>query len=403
MTFSNDERPKVLIALNTAWNLYNFRANLIRALVAAGYDVVATAPPDAYADRLPALGCRFVPLPMASHGTALISELALCLRFWRLLRAEQPQAYLGYTVKPNTYGSLLAGLRGVAVVNNISGLGTAFLRGGWLGWVVGRWYALGLRRSARVFFQNTEDRDLFVARRLVRARQAGVLPGSGVDLQRFAPPQPVAGNAPGAGDTVRFLLVARLLRDKGVMEFVAAARRLRGQYPRARFQLLGAVDEANPNGIRSSELQQWVEEGVVAYLGTTDDVRPHLAQADCVVLPSYREGTSRALLEAAAMARPLIATDVPGCREALDDGVSGLLCRVKDAADLAARMAQFLDMPAHERAAMGAAGRRKMEREFDEALVINAYLAELTRLGVHGAHRSSCGTGASPTQPAARQ
>lgn len=152
MTFSNDERPKVLIALNTAWNLYNFRANLIRALVAAGYDVVATAPPDAYADRLPALGCRFVPLPMASHGTALISELALCLRFWRLLRAEQPQAYLGYTVKPNTYGSLLAGLRGVAVVNNISGLGTAFLRGGWLGWVVGRWYALGLRRSARVFF-----------------------------------------------------------------------------------------------------------------------------------------------------------------------------------------------------------------------------------------------------------
>ena len=383
MDFNKNERPKVLIVLNTAWNLYNFRANLIRALVAAGYDVVTAAPTDAYADRLPALGCRFVPLPMSGHGTALVGELALCRRFWRLLRAERPQAYLGYTVKPNTYGSLLAGLTGVAVVNNISGLGTAFLRGGVLGWVVGRLYVLGLWRSGRVFFQNTEDRDLFVKRRLVRAAQARVLPGSGVDLQRFAPPLPVESAAAASGNTVRFLLVARLLRDKGVVEFVEAARSLRARFPHARFQLLGAVDEANPNGIRRSELAQWVEEGVVDYRGTTDDVRPHLAQADCVVLPSYREGTSRALLEAAAMARPLIATDVPGCREALDDGVSGLLCRVKDAPDLAARMAQLIEMPPEARAAMGAAGRLKMEREFDEALVIDAYLAELARLGVH--------------------
>jgi len=393
---NNNERPKVLIVLNTAWNLYNFRANLIRALVAAGYDVVTAAPTDAFAERLPALGCRFVPLPMSGHGTALVGELALCRRFWRLLRAERPQAYLGYTVKPNTYGSLLAGLTGVAVVNNISGLGTAFLRGGVLGWVVGRLYVLGLWRSGRVFFQNTEDRNLFVKRRLVRAAQARVLPGSGVDLQRFAAPPPG-----GADGTVRFLLVARLLRDKGVVEFVEAARSLRGRFPQARFQLLGGVDEANPNGIRRSELAQWVEEGVVEYLGTTDDVRPHLAQADCVVLPSYREGTSRALLEAAAMARPLIATDVPGCREALDDGVSGLLCRLKDAPDLAARMVQLIEMTPEARAAMGAAGRLKMEREFDEAIVIDAYLAELARLGVHGAKCRTRDDGGNPTQPAA--
>jgi glycosyltransferase involved in cell wall biosynthesis len=398
MTFNNNLRPKVLIAVNTAWNLFNFRANLIRALVAAGYEVVVTAPPDAaYTGKITDLGCRFVPLPMRNHGTALVSELALCRQFWRLLQAERPQAYLGYTVKPNTYGSALAALRGVTVVNNISGLGSALIGGGWLAWVVRQWYWLGLRRSDRVFFQNASDSELFVDSGLVCPARASVLPGSGVDLQRFAPPAARAE----AGEPLRFLLVGRVLRDKGVVEYVDAARSLRSRYPQARFQLLGAVDEGNRNGIQRKELQRWVDEGTVDYLGTTDDVRPHLAQADCVVLPSYREGTSRALLEAAAMACPLIATDVPGCREALDDGVSGLLCRVKDAPDLAARMAQLIEMPPAARAAMGAAGRLKMEREFDEAIVINAYLAELVRLGVHASPRGTRDDAGSVTRPAA--
>lgn len=380
-------RPKILIALNTAWNLYNFRAALIRALVQAGYEVVVTAAPDDYADRLPALGCRFVPLPQRSHSTAVGAELALLARFWRLLRDERPHAYLGYTVKPNTYGSALAALRGVPVVNNISGLGTAFLRGGWLAWAVQRWYWLGLRGSGRVFFQNTADRDLFVRNRLVRPAQAGVLPGSGVDLTRFAPPAEDPLHVPGEAEggvmgEVRFLLVARLVVDKGIREYAEAARQVKARHPQARFQLLGALDAANSRGIAPAELQRWVDAGSLEYLGTTDDVRPHLAAAHCVVLPSYREGTSRALLEAAAMGRPIVTTDVPGCREAVDPDVSGLLCRVQDAEALAQALTRFLELPPAARAAMGDAGRRKMEREFDERIVIDAYLAELARLGV---------------------
>jgi glycosyltransferase involved in cell wall biosynthesis len=370
-------RPKVLIVLNKAWNLYNFRAGLIRALDQAGYEVVAAAPEDEYASRLPALGCRFVALPQSNHGTSVLGELALIVRFWRLLRRERPDFYLGFTVKPNTYGSALAGLMGIRVINNIAGLGTAFIRGGWLGRVVQALYRFSLQRSAKVFFQNSTDRDLFLARGLVRTEQVGLLPGSGVDLQRFAASaMPDAGEA-GESAPVRFLLVARLLLDKGVLEYVQAARTVRAACPQARFQLLGFLDEANPRGVRRAELAQWVSEGVVEYLGTTDDVRPHLAQAHCVVLPSYREGTSRALLEAAAMARPLIVTDVPGCREAIDEGVSGLLCPVRDAASLAASMAQFLRMDAASRARMGAAGRNKMEREFDEQRVVQAYLAAM--------------------------
>jgi glycosyltransferase involved in cell wall biosynthesis len=373
-------RPKVLIVLNKAWNLYNFRAGLIRALDQAGYEVVAAAPEDEYASRLPALGCRFVALPQSNHGTSVLGELALIVRFWRLLRRERPDFYLGFTVKPNTYGSALAGLMGIRVINNIAGLGTAFIRGGWLGRVVQALYRFSLQRSAKVFFQNSTDRDLFLTRGLVRAGQVGLLPGSGVDLQRFAASaMPDAGGA-GESAPVRFLLVARLLLDKGVLEYVQAARTVRAAYPQARFQLLGFLDEANPRGVRRAELAQWVSEGVVEYLGTTDDVRPYLAQAHCVVLPSYREGTSRALLEAAAMARPLIATDVPGCREVVDDGVTGYLCQVKSSVSLAEQVMRFLALSPVEKAGMGQAGRAKMEREFGEGVVTTAYLAELARL-----------------------
>lgn len=369
------KRGKVLIVLNKAWNLYNFRAGLIRALVDADYDVVAAAPADEYVDRVKALGCRFVALPQSNHGTSIISDLGLIWRFWRLLRQERPDTYLGFTVKPNTYGSMVAGWMGVRVINNIAGLGTAFLRGGWLGWLVRHLYRLGLARSHRVFFQNSADRDVFLAHGLVQSAQVQLVPGSGVDVRRFSPPDSDSGG-PGHPATV-FLLVARLLRDKGVVEFVEAARQVRAHFPQTRFQLLGYVDEANPNGVRCHELEAWVREGLVEYLGTTDDVRPYLSAASCVVLPSYREGTSRALLEAAAMARPIIATDVPGCREVVDEGRSGYLCRARDVPALQACMERFCGLDDGQRRSMGDAGRSKVLREYDETLVIAAYLGVL--------------------------
>ena len=237
-------------------------------------------------------------------------------------------------------------------------------------------YRVGLSRAAVVFFQNPDDRALFIERQMVRPDQARLLPGSGVDLDRFAPsPQP--------SGPVTFLLIARLLGDKGVREFAAAAKSLRAELPDARFELLGPIDEGNRTAIARAELDGWIAQGLVDYLGETDDVRPYVSAASAVVLPSYREGLPRTLLEAAAMARPLIATDVPGCREVVEDGVNGFLCRVRDSASLAKAMKKFVESSSAKRLAMGEAGRRKVQDKFSETVVIRAYLDALDTLAGH--------------------
>ncbi len=369
---------KVIICLNTAWNLINFRTGLIRALVAAGYEVVAVAPDDKYAAGLPALGCRFVPLHMENGGTNPLKDALLLWRFARLFARERPDVFLGYTVKPNVYGSLAANMRGIPVINNIAGLGAVFIKDGWLVRLV-RWlYRTALRRSAKVFFQNREDQQLFIDSGLVQAGVTGLLPGSGIDLDHFAPtPKTTVDHV---NSKFRFLLIARMLRDKGVVEFVEAARWVRKQYPQTECCLLGSLDVQNPAAISRVEMEAWVASGDVSYLGVSDDVRTEIADADCVVLPSYREGTPRTLLEAAAMARPIVTTDAVGCREVVSDGVNGYLCNVRDAADLARKMVQILLLSSEERAEMGARGRQKIESEFDEQIVVEKYLAAIAEL-----------------------
>jgi glycosyltransferase involved in cell wall biosynthesis len=369
---------KIVICINTAWNLLNFRAGLIKALVAQGHEVVAVAPTDEYAPRLAAFGCRFVPLHMDNGGTHPLRDALLLWRFWQLLRRERPGVFLGYTVKPNVYGSLAAHWLGIPVVNNIAGLGAVFIRDGWLVRVVRALYRVALLRSATVFFQNDDDRQLFIGGRLVHAEATELLPGSGVDLARFtlAP----ARAAVDANRKFRFLLIARMLRDKGVVEYVEAAKLLSARWPQAEFCLLGFLDAQNPTAISRAEMDHWVATGVVNYLGVSDDVRNEIATADCVVLPSYREGTPRTLLEAAAMGRPIVATDAVGCREVVEDGRNGYLCKVRDAADLAEKMERMLSLTQQQRLEMGLRGREKMEREFDEQIVIGKYLSAIQKL-----------------------
>jgi glycosyltransferase involved in cell wall biosynthesis len=366
---------RLLIAVNSAWNVANFRAGLVRALVADGHEVIAAVDDDGALARVEALGARTIVLPMASHGVSVLGDLALFVRFLRVLRRERPDLYLGWTIKPNTYGSFAAALVGIPAINNISGLGTAFIRRGWLTFVAKRLYRLGLRKSATVFFQNEDDRALFIAHRLVRHEQAALLAGSGIDTTHFQP-RPKPGGEDGL---FRFLLVGRLLRDKGLREYAAAARAVQAAYPHVRFQILGALDARNRAAIDRRMLDKWVAAGWVDYLGHADDVRPFIAAADCVVLPSYREGTPRALLEAAAMARPLIATDVPGCRDVVADGRTGLLCRVRDAADLADKMRQMVAMPPDIRKQFGRSAQANVNTRFSETSVIQAYLQAIDK------------------------
>jgi glycosyltransferase involved in cell wall biosynthesis len=339
--------------------------------VEAGYEVLAIAPPDAFSERLPELGCRFVPIEMSARGTSPMQDAKLFLAYRRLLRRHRPDVFLGYTIKPNVYGSLAAQELGIPVINNIAGLGITFLKGGLFQTFVRTLYRTALRRSQTVFFQNPDDRALFLGAGLVQEAQTRLLPGSGVDLGRF---QPQLRTRKG-DDRLVFLLVSRLLRSKGILDYVAAAQSLRAEFPDSEFRIAGIAEPGHPEAIPLEDVRGWHAEGVVNYLGALDDVRVALAEADAMVLPTfYPEGTPRALLEAAAMAKPIIATDVPGCRDVVDDGVNGFLCQPRDSASLAAAMRRLLGLSPESLRAMGAASRRKAEDQFDEQIVVERYL-----------------------------
>lgn len=363
----------IAVSINSSWNIVNFRSGLMARLRREGYRIVAIAPPDAFTAALHELGVETIDISIDSKGLSPLRDTALLLAYWRALRLLRPVAFLGWTIKPNVYGSLAAHALGIPVINNISGLGTAFIREGLLTRIVRGLYRVALARSTMVFFQNRHDRDLFVAQGLVSDDRTALLPGSGIDLSRFTP-------AEGSSATpFTFLMVARLLRDKGVVEFVEAARIVRELRPDVGFDLLGATDADNRTAIDRPTLEGWVREGLVRHLGTTDDVRPHLATAGCVVLPSYREGMPRSLLEAAAMGKPLIATDVPGCTEIARAGENAILCDARDARSLVEAMMAMLAISPAERARMGARSRAIAVAEFDTAFIEDRYLEAIRR------------------------
>lgn len=360
---------RLLFVANTAWNIRNFRWGLARAFRERGDEVLAAAPADDTAAAIAAEGVAFHPLPMQASSTSPLHDLRLLARLVRLYRELAPDVCLHFTIKPNIYGGLAARRVGIPAIANVSGLGTLFLAPSPALLAAQLLYRPAFARAATVFFQNPDDRALFLERGLVPQGRARLLPGSGVDTARFAP---APARPPGAAPV--FLLVARMIREKGIAEYVEAARLIRARRPDARFVMAGEVGVDNPSAIAAATIAAWEAEGIVRYAGFSADIRERIREADCVVLPSYyREGVPRTLLEAASMGKPLITTDNVGCRETVDDGVNGYLCRPRDAADLAAAMGRFLALAPGERARMGEASRRKVLAEFDEAIVIRSY------------------------------
>lgn len=367
--------PRVLLIANTAWYLRNFRARLVECLEANGFTVVLASPPDAKTDTEFYRRRHFEPLRLSRKGRNPLGELLALVRFIRLFRRVRPSMVLTWTPKPNIYGAMAARLLKIPAVPNVSGLGVVFIRGSVFSKFVGVIYRVAFSRATIVFFQNEEDRATFVKAGWVRAENTARLPGSGVDLRRFKlrvlpAPTPFV-----------FLFFGRLLADKGLRELVEASDRLRRGGYKFTLRVAGFLDPGNPGAIDKREFEAWVKTGKVEYLGALDDVRPALAAAHCVVLPSYyREGVPRSLLEAAASARPVIATNMPGCRDTVLPGVSGFLCPARDEAALATCMARMLDLTPQQLAEMGLAGRMHAERHFSEELVLDAYLQQCTIL-----------------------
>ena len=368
----------IVFCCNSAFGMLNYRAGVIRALVAVGHRVVVVVPPDAYVQHLQALGVEHVAWRLSANGMRLPAEIGAVRALTRIYREIGADIAFHFTIKAVIYGAIAARRVRMPFISLVTGLGYVFLNENWASKLSRALYRLTLGHSREVWFLNDDDRATFAAHGLARGSDVRLLPGEGIDMTHFAP-APIDTAASEAGGRT-FLMIARLLRDKGVFEFVEAARAVRSVRPELRFVLMGPADAANPSAIGIDQVRAWEAEGVIRYIGPVDDVRPAIAASTCVVLPSYREGIPRCLLEAASMQRPVVAADVPGCREVVIHGSTGLLCAPRDARDLAEKLLAIAAMDDAELRSMGERARAYMRRSFDERLVVKAYLDALERL-----------------------
>ncbi|MCP1289059.1 glycosyltransferase family 4 protein [Chromobacterium sp. S0633] len=366
---------KICLVSNTSWSLFNFRHGLIQRLILDGHSIFIIAPHDNYSEKLKMMGCTMIDVTLSAKGVNPISDGKLIYSLYRLYKNIAPDFIIHYTIKPNIYGSIASFFSQKPCIAITTGLGYTFVEKNWIAYIAKYLYKIAFRWPKEVWFLNEDDKRVFLSHDLVKKEQAVLLHGEGVNMNFFAPQPKTATDK-----KIRFLLISRMLWDKGVGEFVQTAKALTKLYPHAQFQLLGPCDVQNPSAIPKSLISEWAQEGSIEYLGITDDVRPFISQADCIVLPSfYREGIPRTLMEAAAMGKPLITTDNVGCRDLVIEGKTGFLCKIKDVDSLVKCCVNMLELSDGERSAMGQAGRDFMAASFSEVHIINQYIALLKK------------------------
>lgn len=359
---------KILIITNNDVGLYNFRRELVEELVQE-HEVHICLPCGESIKKLTILGCIYHTYEFDRHGTNPFAELRQISFYKNLLKTVRPDAVLTYTIKPNIYAGMACASMDIPYIANITGLGTAIENGGLMHKMLLLLYKWGLRKAQRVFFQNESNQQFMVSHGVVKGAHT-LLPGSGVNLKEHKE-EPYPENE----EPLVFVNVGRIMRDKGANELLYAASIIRKEYPQTVFRVIGGFDGAYEEVIHSAQ-----QSGDIEYLGYQPDVHAFLKEAHAIVHASYHEGMSNVLLEAAACARPIIATDVAGCRETYDDGVSGIACKARDGEDLARAIREFITLSYEQKRAMGLAGRRKMEHEFDRAIVVRYYMDELEKV-----------------------
>jgi glycosyltransferase involved in cell wall biosynthesis len=365
---------KIVFVSNSSFSMIYFRKGVLLDAIKQGYEVHVIAPRDDLTQQVIDMGCIYHQLNFSTKSLSPIADLRLFFMLWRLYRIIKPSMAFHFTVKPNIYGTLAAYLLFIPSAAIVTGLGYAFITQTWINSLVKNMYRYALRFSDEVWFLNGDDIKFFKKYKLVPERKIVQLPGEGVNTEEFDA-KPINE----LGGTTIFLMIARVLKDKGVYEYIEAARNVKQLHPNVEFWLLGPTDSDNPTAINRQTVQSWVDEGIITYLGVSYNVKSVIEKANCVVLPSYREGISKVLMEAAAMRRPLIASRVAGCKELIEDGVNGLLCEPRDASDLKDKLMQFLQLPSHVKVLMGEQSRLKILARFDEKRVIEIYRKALNK------------------------
>ncbi len=359
---------RVLIVANNDVGLYKFRRELIEELLKV-HEVHICLPDGEYVGMLTAMGCVYHACEFDRHGTNPLAELRQISFYKVLLKTIHPDAVLTYTVKPNVYAGMACASLNIPYMANITGLGMAIENGGWMQKLLLCLYKFGLRKAHTVFFQNEANRDFMLQNGIVKGNYV-MLPGSGVNLQEHQ-----AEPYPQKEEPLVFVNIGRIMKDKGADEVLYAAKIIRQEFPDTVFRVIGGFD-----GAYEEQVKDAAQAGDIEYLGQQSDIHACLKEAHAIIHASYHEGMSNVLLEAAACARPIVATDVSGCRETYDNGVSGIACKVRNGDDLVRAIREFIQLPYEQKAAMGRAGRQKAEREFDRAYVIKCYMEEISKI-----------------------
>ena len=359
---------KILILANNDVGLYKFRKELIEALLKE-HEVHISLPYGEFVDDMIELGCIYHNVEFDRHGTNPIKELGQMTYYKKLIKLVKPDVVLTYTIKPNVYGGMACSMLKIPYFCNVTGLGTAIENPGIMQKISLTLYRLGLKKARKVFFQNQQNLDFMLKHKVVKSNYH-LLPGSGVNLNNFT-----LMDYPTEQTNINFLFIGRVMKDKGIDEFLSMAKQIKSKYPCTSFEIIGMID-----GDYEDTINNAVSEGYVNYHGLQSDVKPFIQKSHCVVLPSYHEGMANVLVEAAASGRPVIASDIAGCRETFDDGLSGISCKAKSAESLIDAVEKFITIPYEQKKEMCIAGRKKVEQQFSRQIVIDAYLNELNNL-----------------------
>lgn len=360
---------KVLILVNHDVVIYNFRKELVERLLEEGYEVYISSPYGERIDDLVNMGCKYVEANISRHGTNIVEDLKLTKYYFKTIKKIKPDVVLTYTIKPNIYGGIACRFLKVPYIANITGLGTAVENPGLMQKLTVMLYRVAFKKISCIFFQNTENMNFFAEKNLYNDKHK-LLPGSGVNLNQFT-----VLDYP-SEETIEFVFISRIMKEKGIDQYIEAAEYLRNKYPNTRFHICGFCEEDYEEKLK--ELQS---KGIVEYHGMQRDIRKVLARTHCTIHPSYYpEGMSNVLLESAACGRPLITTNRSGCREVVDNEVNGYIIEEKNTKDIIEKIEKFLNLKYQEKITMGLNGRRKIQGEFDRNIVIDAYIRELEKL-----------------------
>lgn len=359
---------KVLVLSNFGMGLYKFRKELLQELIKQGHEVFVSLPNDDYVPLLENIGCKYIESKVDRRGTNPIADMKLLVYYIKIIKKIKPDIVLTYTIKPNVYGGIACRITKTPYLPNVTGLGTAIENEGVMQKVTLTLYKMGLKNAKCIFFQNEPNRQFFIDRGIIKTKSK-VIPGSGVNLE-----QHLFEEYPEDEVNIKFLFIGRIMRAKGIDELLVAAKQIKESNPNIEFHLVGFCEEGY-----LEQLKELNDSGIIHYHGQQDDVHKYIKNSHATILPSYHEGTSNVLLESASTGRPILASNVTGCKETFDEGVSGIGFKVKSVDALLGAMLKFLELPCEKKKQMGLAGRKKMEQEYDRKIVINAYLEQISR------------------------